>query len=176
LPGENEPAADSDPASTDAVELRDVTEDDLPVFYEQQRDPDALRMAAVAPRDRDAFRAHWTRLLADGTLTLRTVLVDGEVAGNVVSWVAGGERLVGYWIGKRFWGRGVATRALRQFLDQVRVRPLHAHVAKHNVGSIRVLEKCGFTVGVEESAALGVPADGIEELVMRLTGGGDDPP
>ena len=29
-------------------------------------------------------------------------------------------------------------------LDEVPVRPLHAHVVAHNLASIRVLEKCGF--------------------------------
>jgi RimJ/RimL family protein N-acetyltransferase len=74
------------------------------------------------------------------------------VAGNVVSFEQDGEREVGYWIGREYWGKGVATEALSQFLDHVEVRrPLYAGVAKHNVASIRVLEKCGFTiVGKEE--------------------------
>lgn len=45
--------------------------------------------------------------------------------------------------GKEHWG-SVATRALAAFLRLVTERPLHAHVAQHNVGSRRVLEKCGF--------------------------------
>ena len=37
----------------------------------------------------------------------------------------------------------MAIRALGAFLHVVTARPLHAHVAKQNVGSIRVLEKLG---------------------------------
>jgi RimJ/RimL family protein N-acetyltransferase len=66
------------------------------------------------------------------------------VAGNLVSWMQSGRRLFGYWIGQDFWGRGIATRALAECLPQVTQRPLFAYVARHNVGSIRVLEKCDF--------------------------------
>jgi RimJ/RimL family protein N-acetyltransferase len=144
------------------VRLRDVTEADLPIFFEQQLDPDAVRMAAFPSRDRDAFDAHWARILADDTVIKKTILLAGHVAGNVVSWEQPGERLVGYWIGKEYWGKGVATRALSEFLDYVKARPLYARVAKHNVASIRVLEKCGFMISGEERAG------DVEELIMRL--------
>ena len=101
-------------------------------------------MAAFPPRDRDAFMRHWRKILADEAVITETVLVDGRVAGNVVSWEHDGERDVGYWIGKQFWGKGVATAALSEFLIQVTTRPLHAHVARHNVASVRVLEKLGM--------------------------------
>jgi RimJ/RimL family protein N-acetyltransferase len=144
------------------VRLRDVTEADLPIFFEQQLDPDAVRMAAFPSRDRDAFDAHWARILADDTVIKKTILLAGHVAGNVVSWEQPGERLVGYWIGKEYWGKGVATRALSEFLGYVKTRPLYARVAKRNVASIRVLEKCGFTISGEDRAG------DVEELIMRL--------
>jgi RimJ/RimL family protein N-acetyltransferase len=155
------------------VRLRSVGEGDLPIFFDHQCGPDALRMAAFAPRDREAFMAHWTKLLADPTVPVRAVLFNGQVAGNIVSWERDRKRLVGFWIGKPYWGKGVATRALRAFLGVVQARPLYAHVARHNGGSIRVLEKCGFTFCAEETAALGAPSDGVEELVLKLaTAGG----
>lgn len=128
------------------VLLRDVTEGDLPVFFEQQLDPEATRMAAFPAREREAFMAHWARIMRDENVLLKTILFDGQVAGNVVSFVMSGEREVGYWLGKEYWGRGIATKALAEFLGHVKERPLYAHVAKHNIGSIRVLEKCGFKV------------------------------
>ena len=42
---------------------------------------------------------------------------------------------------------------------------MQAHVVKHNVASIRVLEKCGFAYCAEATGALGEPADGVEEFV-----------
>ena len=132
------------------VRLRDIEPNDLPIFYEQQLDADATRMAPLPARDRAAFDAHWaTNILGNPAAVNRTILVDGQVAGN--SWPQDGARLVGYWIGKEYWGKGVATRALAAFLHLVTDRPLHAHVVRHNVGSIRVLEKCGFSLEREES-------------------------
>jgi RimJ/RimL family protein N-acetyltransferase len=123
-----------------------VIESDLPLFYAHQLDPEATHMAAFTARDHDAFMAHWRKILADDAAIVNTILVEGEVAGNVVSWEEDGVREVGYWIDKAFWGKGIATRALTLYLELVPVRPLHAHVATHNLGSIRVLEKCGFKV------------------------------
>jgi RimJ/RimL family protein N-acetyltransferase len=149
----------------DTVRLRNVEPGDLPIFYEQQLDPDATRMAAFPARDRASFDAHWeTNILGNPDAIAQTILVDGEVAGNIGSWPQEGVRLVGYWIGKEYWGKGVATRALFAFLHQVTDRPLHAHVVKHNVGSIRVLEKCGFSL--EQRAE--VVSDGVVELVLVL--------
>jgi RimJ/RimL family protein N-acetyltransferase len=143
---------------TDDVVLREVKENDLPVFFEQQMDPEANDMAAFPARDRDAFTAHWTKILSDRTVTVRTILFGGRVAGNVVSWEQSGERDVGYWIGRAFWGKGTATKALSEFLGLDRARPLHARVARHNIASLRVLDKCGFTIRGEK----------IEEIVLVL--------
>lgn len=152
-------------------ELREVTSDDLPTLFEHQLDPEAARMAAFPARDRDAFTAHWARILADDTVVIRAIVADGALAGNVVSWVHGDERLVGYVIGRSFWGRGIATRALAELLTLIPERPLHARVAKHNVASLRVLEKCGFIVSGRDVVSLGNGVD-IEEVVLVLEAGG----
>jgi RimJ/RimL family protein N-acetyltransferase len=149
------------------VVLRDVAESDLAVFYDHQLDPEATRMAAFPARDWKPFSAHWRRILGDETVITQTVLVDGRVAGNVVSWQGPGGRLVGYWIGRSFWGKGIATRALSAFLGQVEERPLFARVAKHNVASIRVLEKCGFTIAGEDGGS-GAGGDDVEEFILKL--------
>ena len=149
------------------VRLRDVEPDDLPIFYEQQLDPDAARMAAFPSRDRAAFDAHWAKnILGNATAITQTVLLDGRVAGNIGSWIQDGARLIGYWIGREYWGKGVATRALAAFLRAVVERPLYAHVVKHNVGSLRVLEKCGFVIEREENVQ--DDAKELAEVVLRL--------
>src|SRR5580704_3269906 len=106
------------------VTLREVTQEDLPIFFEHQLDPEATRMAAFPARDRDAFMAHWMKILGDETVTIKAILLDGQVAGNIVCWERDSKRLVGYWIGKAFWGKGVATRGLCSFLGVVKARPL----------------------------------------------------
>lgn len=135
--------------------LRSVIASDLPIFFEQQRDPVANEMAAFPARDREAFMAHWAKILADESNILKTILYSDQVAGNMVSWEhpdQGSEREVGYWLGRAYWGKGIATRALSLFLDQVTTRPLYAYVVKHNLASIRVLEKCGFEKMDEKDA------------------------
>jgi RimJ/RimL family protein N-acetyltransferase len=148
--------------------LRDVVEADLPFFFEHQRDPEATRMAAFPARDREAFTAHWQKILANNELTKKTVLSEGKVAGNIVSFDLDGKRLVGYWIGREFWGQGLATRALAELLTQETARPLHAYVATRNLGSIRVLEKCGFTLVGHETEFDERLGEEIEEALYVL--------
>jgi RimJ/RimL family protein N-acetyltransferase len=126
------------------VVLRDVIDSDLLIFFEHQRDPEAVRMAAFRSRDHEAFVTHWAKLRHNPSNIIRTIVGDGQVTGNIGSWIAEDRRLIGYWVGREFWGRGVATAALAAFVAEVKERPLNAFVAKHNLGSIRVLEKCQF--------------------------------
>jgi RimJ/RimL family protein N-acetyltransferase len=150
-----------------AVLLREVIESDLPILFEHQNEPEANDMAAFPARAWDAFKAHWRKLLADESIVKMIIIFDGQVAGNIVCFGAANEREVGYWIGKEYWGKGIATRALAAFLDPLTDRPLYAHVAKHNIGSKRVLEKCGFTISGEDK---GFPYSGVEveEFIMIL--------
>ncbi|WP_245193316.1 GNAT family N-acetyltransferase [Amycolatopsis alba] len=130
---------------TNEVWLRAVEQADLDVFFEQEQDPEATSRAAFPPRDRERFMKHWnTKVLGDPAVTVRTVLVGGRVAGNVVAWPQDGRQWVGYWYGRDFWGGGVGSRGLTLFLDEMPVRPLYADPVETNVGSVRVLEKCGF--------------------------------
>src|SRR6185503_5116967 len=158
------------PVEPDVV-LREVIEEDLPVFFEHQRDPDANRMAAFPSRERAAFDAHWAKILREPTGVIRTILAGGEVAGNVLSFTHDGQREVGYWLGREHYGKGIATRALSAFLAFFRERPLYAHVASHNRASIRVLEKCGFTVVGREDAFATLDGQPVEGIILRLDEG-----
>ena len=148
--------------------LRDVEPSDIDVFFEHQSDPESAAMAVFPARDREAVDAHWRRLLADHSLVTRTIVADGAVAGNIGCWTQDGLRLVGYWVGRDFWGRGLATTALAELAAEIPERPLHAWVAATNVGSIRVLEKCGFVEidrHAEHNERVGRV---IEEILYRL--------
>ena len=150
-----------------SITLRDVTQADLHIFFEQQLDPEATEMAAFPARDRESFDAHWTKIIANASNILMTIEADGQVAGNLLSWEMEGEREIGYWLGKEFWSRGIATEALSQFLGVVKTRPLFAHVAKHNVGSKRVLEKCGFKV-IRDDKYTNMGNEEVDEFVFKL--------
>jgi RimJ/RimL family protein N-acetyltransferase len=154
---------------SNTILLRNVIASDLPIFFEQQFDPVANQMAAFPARDRDAFMAHWTKILADESNILKTILYGDQVAGNIVSWEHPDEaskREVGYWLGRDYWGKGIATQALALFLEQVTSRPLYAHVAKHNRASIRVLEKCGFTITGEDTEFSNADGRAVEGLIL----------
>ena len=155
--------------ATPEVQLRKVEDRDLDVFFDHQADPQAVEMAAFPARDKDQFAAHWAKVRADDANVLRTIVVDGLVAGNIGSWQQDGQQLLGYWVGREFWGRGVATQALALLVAEVSVRPLYAHVVAHNVGSIRVLEKGGFRRDRGQEATAPATDDGIEELIYVLT-------
>lgn len=151
------------------VQLRDVQASDLAIFFEQQRDPLANQMAAFPARDQETFTAHWRNIMQDESIHLKTVLFGEQVAGNLVSFVLVGEREVGYWLGREFWGKGIATRALKLFLQELKERPLYARVAKHNIASRRVLEKCGFLVHGEEKSFAVIQGQPVEGLVLKLS-------
>lgn len=152
--------------------LRDVVNDDLPIFFEQQLNKEANHMAAFTAKDptnQEAFTAHWFRNLANETTINKTIVFDGQVAGSVASYEDEGRPEVTYWLGKEYWGKGIATWALKEFLScYKKTRPIYARVAKDNPGSHRVLEKCGFTIIGESKGFANARGQEIEELLLEL--------
>lgn len=150
------------------VSLREVQRDDLPSFFEHQCDPTAVRLAAFTSKDQKTFTEHWNKILANNAVTRKTILLDGMAVGFIVCFDRDGKREIGYWIGRDYWGIGIASKAVHEFLLDVAERPLYGIVASRNIASIRVLEKCGFArVGRNRRLAdPGEPA--IEELTLRL--------
>jgi len=83
-----------------------------------------------------------------------TMLEDGSFAGCMGFRVMGLEGGLGYWLGRAYWGQGLATEAGEAVLGHARDLGLAALVAEtfeENAASVRVLEKLGFaeTVRVE---------------------------
>ena len=152
--------------------LRDVVYDDLPVFFENQLDQEANYMAAFTAKDptnQEAFTAHWHKILANETNIIRTIIFNEQIVGSVSSYEDEGKPEVTYWLGKEYWGKGVATRALKEFLaNHNTIRPIYARVAKDNPGSRRILEKCGFTVVSESKGFANARGQEIEVLLLEL--------
>ena len=160
---------------TTEILLRDVAETDLPIFFEHQRDPAANYMAAFTardPADRDAFAAHWKRILNDDTVVVKTIVLEGNVVGMVAKFVDKefGKPEITYWIGKEYWGMGLATKALSKFLSDIRLRPIYGRAARDNVASIRVMEKCGFTISGSSKGFANARGKEIEEVILELSG------
>lgn len=153
------------------IQLRAIKPSDLPIFFQQQQEPDAVHMAAFTskdPSDKHTFDAHWAKIMADETVVIQTILYGEQIAGSVLKYEMFGDLEVSYWLGKEFWGKGIATEALRQFLEILKIRPLFARAAKDNIGSIRVLEKCGFTITGEDKGFANARGIEIEEYVLML--------
>ena len=127
------------------ITLRSVLPSDLPILFQQQLDPEAVAMSAYPAKDRGEFMRHWEGILKNKNVTVRTIVYKEKVAGHIICWKEGKyEQRIGYWIGKEFWRRGIASAAVAEMLLLIKIRPLFAEVANHNTASKRVLEKNGF--------------------------------
>lgn len=128
--------------------LRNLVKDDLPVLFEQQLDPTANHMAAFTgknPSNREAFDRHWSKILSNDAIIKRTILFKNNVAGSIIKYEMIGKPEITYWLGAKYWGKGLATKALSELLNEINIHPLYARTAHDNIASIRVLEKCNFT-------------------------------
>ncbi|RSK50180.1 GNAT family N-acetyltransferase [Hymenobacter rigui] len=154
------------------IQLRPTQEADLPHLYAFQLDAEACRLAAFVPAenaDRAAYLAKFQRFLHTPTIHMQSILVDGELAGSIAKFEIEGEAEITYWLDRRYWGRGVATAALRQFLTLEPARPLHGRVACDNFGSRKVLENCGFVpIGTDTGFAPARQTE-VEEVIYQLS-------
>lgn len=158
-----------------SVRLRDVDARDLPVFFEHMQHGPSQQMAAFVhedPSDRAAFDAHWAKLLALDTILKRSIEAGGVLVGNIMSFDMPGddgpEREITYWIGHEHWGKGLASAALAEFIAIEPTRPLYGRAAKDNTASIRVMQRCGFTLLREERGFANARGEEIDEVVMVL--------
>ena len=153
------------------VVLRDVINEDLEIFFINHQDMEANYMAAFVakdPTDRQAFNTHWKKLFKDPDIINKTVLYKDKVAGVIAKFVMFGDNEITYWIGRDYWGKGIATEALKIFLTDYKERPLHARAAHDNNGSIRVLEKNGFKKVGKDKGFANARQKEIEEFIFRL--------
>src|SRR6266542_2662441 len=126
------------PEGSGQLVLREIEDRDLGVLFEHSSDRDAIRMAAfTSPEfdDRTSFERRWARLRSDSSTTNRVIEIDGRVVGHIASFDLEGRREVTYWIGREDWGRGIATRALQEFLQLEATRPLYAGAARKRTRS-----------------------------------------
>jgi RimJ/RimL family protein N-acetyltransferase len=150
------------------ISLRPTNRADLDTLYLFQLDPEANRMAAFTAKDMDnkeAYISKYARFLDDPTINNQTILLDGQVVGSLAKFIMEGDAEITYWIDRPYWGRGVATVALQQFLLLETTRPLFARAAFDNTGSQRVLEKCGFIkIGEDKGFALARQGETVEYI------------
>lgn len=153
------------------ITLRDVQPADLDQFFAFQQDSDAAHMAGFAPtnpQDRGIFDHHWGQLLNDEHSTVRTIDVGGQAAGSIAAYLDQEVYEVMFWTDKQFWGQGVTTTAMDQFLDEFTTRPLRARVVDDNAGSLKILQSRGFAEVGQEQVFSNARAQVVTEKILEL--------
>ena len=156
------------------IVLRNMQENDLPFFFEFQKDRDANHMAAFTakdPNNREDFTKHWNKILGDENIVKRTITFKNEVIGNIMCYKLFNEWEVTYWVDKKYWRKGVATQALTEFLKTVSFRPLYGRTVKDNIGSQKVLKKCGFKIIGEDKGFANARGKEVGEFIFILAEG-----
>ena len=146
--------------------------DDLNILFQFQLDDEANRLAAFTskdPSDKNAYIEKYTKHIVDPTINMKTIKVNDEIAGSIAKFVMHGDAGITYWIDRKFWGRGIATTALHEFLKIEPARPIYAGVAFDNYGSQKVLEKCGFIKTGEDKGFASARQTEIEEYIYKLS-------
>lgn len=153
------------------IKLRPTEIADLDILFQFQTDKEGGYLAAFMskdPTDKSAYITKYTKLLADPTINNQTILLDNTIVGSVAKFVMEGDPEITYWIDRKYWGQGIATKALSQLLAIETTRPIFGRVAFDNFGSQKVLEKCGFVkIGTDKGFANARQME-IEEFIYKL--------
>ena len=155
------------------ITLKRTAADDLNNLFQFQLDQEGIHMAAFTPNnpgDKKAYIEMYSKFLSDPTINMRTIRFDNEIVGSIAKFVIENDAEITYWIDRKFWGQGIATTSLKDFLKMELTRPLFARVAFDNYGSQKVLEKCGFIkIGIDKGYANARQAE-IKECIYKLPG------
>ncbi len=153
------------------IKLRPTEISDLDTLFQFQLDKEGGYLAAFMPKDptdKSAYLEKYTKLLSDPTVNNQTITIDKTIVGSIAKFVMEGDAEITYWIDRKFWGQGIATKGLSEFLAIETTRPIFGRVAFDNFGSQKVLEKCGFIkIGSDKGFANARQAE-IEEFIYKL--------
>jgi len=154
------------------IKLRPTVISDLDTLFQFQLDKEGGYLAAfmpIDPTDKTAYVNKFIKLLDDPTVNNQTIILDNTIVGSIAKFVMQGDTEITYWIDRKFWGKGIATRALAEFLIIENTRPIFGRVAFDNFGSQKVLKKCGFDkIGSDKGFANARQME-IEEFIYKLT-------
>lgn len=153
------------------ITLRLTAVSDLETLFEFQLDKESGYLAAFMPKDHDNKKSYlnkYKKLLADPTVNNQTIFLDNNIVGSIAKFMMGGNPEITYWIDRKFWRQGIATKALKEFLTIETERPIFGRVVFDNFGSQKVLEKCGFIkIGTEKGFANARQME-VEEFIYKL--------
>lgn len=143
---------------TERLLLRPFKESDAEaMFANWANDPDVTQYLTWEPHGsvevtRDLLRI-WEEDSKQSDIYNWAIEYNGELMGNIslVNRVNAYQALgiVGYCMGKKWWGKGIMTEALQEVLrycfEEVGLHRIEGTHAASNIGSSRVMEKCGLT-------------------------------
>lgn len=153
------------------IKLDKTTKEDLETLFVFQTNKDGILMAAFTsenPNDKVEYMKKWAAIVDNPKIKMQTIRLENRIVGSVVHFDIMNETNVSYWIDQEFWGKGIATEALNEFIKGSDKRPLFGRVAYDNFGSQKVLEKCGFKVIGKEKGFANARKKEIEEFVYKL--------
>lgn len=141
-------------ANASKMEIRLVTPEDAPAIQRLVSDPAIAATTRIPhPYPEDGARLFVARHLeerASGQAYVFGIREAGQLVGacGLHGVGEGAARELGYWVGRRFWGRGYATFGVRRVLafafTELRLQCVGSAALESNTPSRRVLEKCGF--------------------------------
>lgn len=141
----------------EGIALRALVEADVPALFDVFGDPEVMRYWSRAPFASADVAAEFLREIQDGFRTKR--LFQWGITGPAGDTVVGTCTLfhvdrehrrcdVGFALGRRFWGRGIASKALSLLLrfafEELGVHRVEADADPRNERSLRLLERLGF--------------------------------
>ncbi|MEO8769893.1 MAG: GNAT family N-acetyltransferase [Ferruginibacter sp.] len=153
------------------IKIRKTEKSDLPFFFQFQLDKEANFLAAFTakdPTDKEAYLEKYSKFLHEPTINMLTILIDETIIGSISKFEIQGDAEITYWLDKNFWGKGIATTALNYLLANENARPIFGRVAFDNLGSQKVLEKCGFVKIGEDKGFANARQTEIEEFIYKL--------
>ncbi|MBE2189774.1 MAG: GNAT family N-acetyltransferase [Candidatus Kapabacteria bacterium] len=154
------------------IYLRKTTESDLETLFEFQLDEEGIYLAAFTskdPSDKDFYMERQKRFLKDKTINAQTIFCGDEIAGSIAKFEIEGEPEITYWIGRNFWNQGIASYALQEFLKTETARPVKGRTAFDNIGSQKVLERCGFKKTGTDKGFANARGKETEEFIYILS-------
>ena len=142
---------------TERILLRPWRDDDAGALFKYASDPDVGPRAGWPPHKsvEESLEIISTLFHNDTTWAIELKEIDEAIGAigygpscecNLPA--REGEPLIGYWVGKPYWDKGICTEALRLMLDYIRkTTDIKSLISGHfidNPSSGRVMEKCGF--------------------------------
>jgi RimJ/RimL family protein N-acetyltransferase len=128
---------------------RDIAE----MYLEVKRNQGFLKeLAWLATTHYGKFLNHYNALITSDKIQIFVIRWNGQVAGAVEVEVKDDGYFIGYWLGRKYRGHGIATDAVKQILESSSYanRPIISRADVKNKKSQAVLERCGFVEDREE--------------------------